>query len=103
MASLIEKPRNELPCGYFGSMDYLWLYQNGRVYKRRRHVKGCRFPLIHAKVWGGEAWNNELRGYYDSSSGVVFCHSRMTPELVRKIAKKFQDAIYYVNSDGELI
>lgn len=74
---------------------YLWILLDGKIEVAKAEEDGD--SLIHATVWGPEAWDIATRGYYFEDAALVTCHgfNRWTPQLIRQVARKFPNAIYY--------
>lgn len=81
-----------LPAGFFNQTTYAWVLKGNKVLRRTRNRR------IHAEIWGEWVWNVEERGYYNPEHGIVTCHGKLTPAILRKLGKIFTDAIYYYDN-----
>lgn len=105
MADLEKKSR---PADFYYKVSHLWiLNEDGKVeaVERRQFDKDNENwkdndenwdkPAIHADYWGCDAWDIHERGYYSEEFGMVTCHTPMKGDLLKKVARKFKNAIYY--------
>jgi hypothetical protein len=89
MSALLQYEK-DLPFDFFSTKSAMWILdeQTGKIRMSSKNQ-------IHAQIWGSEAWNNELRGYYNDSYGIITCHGHVSDTLMQKLAKKFPRAIFY--------
>lgn len=83
-------------------ISHVWIYVDGNIEiaESKSHEK------IHADIWGEEAWDNDIRGYFCDKKSIVTCHSRIEKSLLKKIEKGLEKqgliAIYYKGQLKEL-
>ena len=92
MAQLLKWDK-QTPDDFYSTKTHMWIMLDGkiRMSKKKSH-------LIHAHIWGEDAWNIEERGYYNDNYGIVSCHGKVSEELINKLAKKFSRAMYIKGS-----
>lgn len=78
-----------------GRISHLWIMIDEKV-----EIKSSPgHEKIHAEIWGSQAWDNRIRGYFYEESGTVTCHGAVSPEILKKIERKFDQedhcAIYF--------
>lgn len=97
------------PSDYYYKVSHLWMQlEDGtiEVCKRRQmdsvgnwieSDENDELPGIHADFWGEDAWGTSNRGYYCAELGMVAAHVSLgrQADLVKKLASKFRDAVYY--------
>jgi hypothetical protein len=89
----LQKWEKALPDDFYGNADVLWIALDGKV------ETFLRSDEIHATVWGHVAWDIDERGYYNPAYCLVTCHGKIRHQVMRQLAKLFEDAIYYRDFD----
>lgn len=108
MATL-AKWEQRRPDNFYYKVSHLWMQmEDGTVEvceRRQMHDNGQWIeddendarPGIHADQWGEDAWGTPSRGYFSAELGIVASHGVLEgkADLIRKLASKFKDAVYY--------
>ena len=87
---------HELP-NILRERTHLWIEIDGKIRYRTLTQKTRR--KIHSNYWGPRVWSIRERGYVFENLGLISVHGEATPELKRKLAKKFKSCCYIKEHD----
>jgi len=78
-------------------MSHIWIEIAGKI----KIAESYNHEHYHSDIWGDDAYQNPVRGYYSEDLGLITCHSNkgISKAMLNKIEKKFDKegllAIYF--------